>query len=151
MASKDTLEEKIRTLKAAEFAHQSADCHRVNNGSFGSAPKCVLEVQSEFRNKWLSQPDEFLYDTENGFWPQIKRSILALAPVVNCPEPYHQHLCLVENATTAANIIAQVRLFIKYCCKHYELLCIFYSIELNYLHTISVDHNLTRATNDLIC
>lgn len=110
MAQTDDLDDKIRLLKAAQFPHHSQSCHRVNNGSFGSAPQLVLEVQKMFRAKWLSQPDEFLYDPENGFWPNIKRSICALGPIVNCPKPYHQHLCLIENATTAANTIAQVEL-----------------------------------------
>ena len=52
------------TVKS-DFGHHSKEVARLNNGSFGSPPACVLEAQDEIRRSWLQQPaDEEINDVE---------------------------------------------------------------------------------------
>ena len=41
------------------FPHHHDGLIRLNNGSFGAAPSCVLKKAQEFRDAWQSDPDGY--------------------------------------------------------------------------------------------
>ncbi|KAI9008522.1 pyridoxal phosphate-dependent transferase [Hyaloraphidium curvatum] len=73
-----------------------------NQGSFGSSPKVVLDASDEMRRRWISGPDRFWYTTVE---PAFVRAREAVArTVLDCDV---DRVTLVDNATTAATIVAQ--------------------------------------------
>ena len=64
--------DKISThLKAKYFPHHCPKTARLNNGSFGSAPNCVIETKHEFFNEWEKQPDDLYF---NGIEKNLAKS-----------------------------------------------------------------------------
>ncbi|KAJ8748668.1 hypothetical protein K2173_008113 [Erythroxylum novogranatense] len=85
-----------------EFSHHKADFARINNGSFGSCPRSVLEAQRKWQQKFLQQPDDFYFNTLR---PGILRSRTVIKDLINADDV--DEVSLVDNATTAAAIIMQ--------------------------------------------
>ncbi|KAG0583214.1 hypothetical protein KC19_3G118400 [Ceratodon purpureus] len=84
-----------------EFAHHHSGVARLNNGSFGSAPRCVLDDQAQWNLQWLRHPDEFCWDPlSDGFLAARK----GLAELIGGPDV--DEVVLLENATTGAAIVA---------------------------------------------
>lgn len=112
------LDDRIEQLKQKHFAHHPPDFVRLNNGSFGSCPSEVLDEQERLRRLWFSNPDAFIYNSsDEGFWSRLRESLNVVAGVLNCPDPCLNHLCLVDNATTGAAIVAKVKLYEFYFFK----------------------------------
>lgn len=84
-----------------EFAHHHPGVARLNNGSFGSAPKRVLDEQAQCNLQWLRHPDEFC-------WDPLSQGFLAartgLADLIGAP--HVDEVVLLENATTGAAVVA---------------------------------------------
>lgn len=84
-----------------EFAHHHPGVARLNNGSFGSAPRRVLDDQAEWNVQWLRHPDAFC-------WGPLSNGFLAarqgLAELIGDPDV--EEVVLLENATTGAAIVA---------------------------------------------
>lgn len=84
-----------------EFAHHHPGVARLNNGSFGSAPKRVLDDQAEWNLRWLRHPDAFC-------WDPLSEGFLAartgLAELIGGPDV--DEVVLLENATTGAAVVA---------------------------------------------
>jgi hypothetical protein len=84
-----------------EFAHHHPGVARLNNGSFGSAPRRVLDAQAEWNGRWLRHPDAFC-------WEPLSDGFLAaregLAELIGRPDV--EEVVLLENATTGAAIVA---------------------------------------------
>lgn len=101
-AGVESREEEVRqaTLES-EFSHHLPYVARLNNGSFGSAPKRVLDVQAQWNQQWLQQPDEFCWDplTEGFLAARQQIAELIQAPSVD-------EVVLLENATTGASMVA---------------------------------------------
>lgn len=74
----------------------------MNHGSFGSCPEPVVSEQDKWRRLWLEQPDDFYY---NHLERQLAAARSAVAERVNCKDV--EELVLVDNATTAAVMVAQ--------------------------------------------
>ena len=49
-----------RELRETEFGHLDPDVVRLNHGSYGGAPRSVLEAQAAFRDRQNANPDDFL-------------------------------------------------------------------------------------------
>eukprot|EP01135_Chromosphaera_perkinsii_P002290 Nk52_evm76s221 gene=Nk52_evmTU76s221 len=87
------------SFRRIHFSHHKSGVHRLNHGSFGSAPQCVLSVQKRFLDEWNAQPDEVYFDKlENG----LIETERILAKLVNCSK---DNICLVDNASTGAAIV----------------------------------------------
>ncbi|EFJ25765.1 hypothetical protein SELMODRAFT_232064 [Selaginella moellendorffii] len=89
-------------MLAREFSHHRQGIARINNGSFGSCPRSVLEAQQRWHRQWLEQPDEFYFGPlEKG----LRASREAIASIIRAPDV--EEIVLVDNVTTAAAMIAQ--------------------------------------------
>ncbi|KAJ7548296.1 hypothetical protein O6H91_07G006000 [Diphasiastrum complanatum] len=89
-------------LIESQFAHHQKGIARLNNGSFGSSPARVLVAQAEWQQLWLQQPDEFYFGPlERG----LVASRMAVASLINACDV--GEVCLLDNATTAAAMVAQ--------------------------------------------
>lgn len=87
---------------AAEFSHHDPAVARINNGSFGSCPRSILSAQSTWQLKFLSQPDDFYFNT---LQPSILKSRTLIKDLVNADDV--EEISIVDNATTAAAIVLQ--------------------------------------------
>lgn len=87
---------------AAEFSHHDPAVARINNGSFGSCPRSILSAQSTWQLKFLSQPDDFYFNT---LQPSILKSRTLIKDLVNADDV--DEISIVDNATTAAAIVLQ--------------------------------------------
>ena len=84
-----------------EFAHHHPGVARLNNGSFGSAPRRVLDDQAQWNAQWRRHPDEFCWDPlSDGFFAARQ----GLAELIGNPDV--EEVVLLENATTGAAIVA---------------------------------------------
>ena len=89
-----------------DFDHHKAGVARLNHASFGAAPKPVLQVQEEFRQSWLAQPDEWYFSGQ--LHESVRKATAAAGQVLvpaNKTLPKDQ-ICLVENSTVAACAVA---------------------------------------------
>ncbi|GAQ82804.1 cysteine desulfurase, partial [Klebsormidium nitens] len=116
-----TLRTVERTIREEHFPHHPPPPYaRLNHGSYGASPTSVINSQNEFRARWFHQPDEYLHRGE-GLAPSddpsplpgnmeadLRRSVQTVASLVNA-DP--SEICLVDNATTGAVIVAQDVLF----------------------------------------
>ncbi|XP_065859883.1 L-cysteine desulfhydrase [Euphorbia lathyris] len=85
-----------------QFAHHLPAIARINNGSFGSCPRSVLDAQRRWQLKFLQQPDDFYFNTlRNG----ILHSRTVVKDLINADDV--DEVSLVDNATTAAAIVLQ--------------------------------------------
>uniref|UniRef100_A0A7S2S7P5 Aminotransferase class V domain-containing protein n=1 Tax=Mucochytrium quahogii TaxID=96639 RepID=A0A7S2S7P5_9STRA len=73
----------------------------LNHGSFGAAPKQVLEARQAILQNWQKQKDRFYFDKLDG---GIDESAASISKVVNCKP---ENVCIVDNATTGAAIVAE--------------------------------------------
>jgi selenocysteine lyase/cysteine desulfurase len=90
-----------RRLALEHFPHHQFDLVRLNHGSFGACPASVLAVQRELRDRFYKNPDKF----KNDELPHLLlKARTAVSEFVGCPEDC---VCLVDNATTAASVVAQ--------------------------------------------
>ena len=93
---------------------------RLNHGSYGASPTHVIQAQDQFRARWFNQPDAYLHRGE-GLAPStdasplpgnmesdLRNSVQCVASLVNA-DP--SEICLVDNSTTGAVIVAQDVLF----------------------------------------
>lgn len=87
---------------AAEFSHHDPAVARINNGSFGSCPRSILAAQSTWQLRFLSQPDDFYFNTLQS---SILRSRTLIKDLVNADDV--DEISIVDNATTATAIILQ--------------------------------------------
>lgn len=85
-----------------EFSHHQAGVARVNNGSFGSCPKSVLDAQRAWQLKFLQQPDDFYFNTLR---KENLKSRTVVKELINADDV--EEISLVDNATTAAAIVLQ--------------------------------------------
>ena len=97
------------TPHPSDFDHHHTRIARLNHGSFGACPKPVLDVQAEYRNLWLEQPDALYF---NGKLHQLQRDAAkaagtTLVPATAATPLQDDHLCLTENATVAACAVAK--------------------------------------------
>ena len=90
-----------RTLAEVHFPHLSSKgiC-RLNNGSFGAAPRAVLEACERYRSAWCDDPD--------GFWlrtlPALRNSQVAIAEMFGGSADDYG---VVDNLTVAATAVAR--------------------------------------------
>ena len=99
--------ESTITPHPSDFNHHSTRIARLNHGSFGACPKPVLDIQNEYRNIWLEQPDALYFSGKlhQGIRDAAIAAGTTLIPTTKILEP--EHLCLTENATVAACAIAK--------------------------------------------
>lgn len=88
-------------LHASHFPHRPSDFLHTNHGSFGSAPTKVLEEWHRLQALWQSAPDRF-WTEELKLRFDEARAVVA-DKVLGCDV---ERVTLVDNATTAANIVA---------------------------------------------
>lgn len=86
---------------AGDWSHHAVGVSRLNHGSFGSAPRPVLEAMTAARAAWLAQPDEMYFTGD--LEARLGQSCAACARALNSRET----VLLVENSTVASAIIAQ--------------------------------------------
>lgn len=90
------------TEMQSEFAHHDPNTARINNGSFGCSPSSVIAAQRQWQLKFLSQPDDFYFNT-------LKKNILEsrniIKNIVNADDV--DEISIVDNATTASAIVLQ--------------------------------------------
>jgi hypothetical protein len=100
----------------SDFDHHHTRVARLNHGSFGATPAPVLNIQKQWRDLWLAQPDALYFSGElhQGIRDASICAGKTLVPTtpsddstVIQPPLTENHLCLVENATVAACAIAQ--------------------------------------------
>ncbi|GAB2218631.1 hypothetical protein Droror1_Dr00001857 [Drosera rotundifolia] len=87
---------------AGEFSHHDPSVARINNGSFGSVPRSVLDAQRRHQLHFLRQPDAFYF---THLHPSIALSRSLLLPLINASSV--DSISLVDNATTATAIVLQ--------------------------------------------
>ena len=87
-------------LRAAEFSHLDPAVVRLNHGSYGAAPRCVLQHQSELRDAQHANPDLFLGPALGGKMAEARAAVASLMG----GDP--GHYALLDNATTAASTVA---------------------------------------------
>ncbi|CAM5772175.1 aminotransferase class V [Labrys miyagiensis] len=71
----------------------------VNHGAYGATPRCVLAVQSEWRDRMEAQPSIFMRSILPG---ALRASADALAAFLNADG---QDIAFVDNATTGCNAV----------------------------------------------
>nr|GEU41831.1 L-cysteine desulfhydrase [Tanacetum cinerariifolium] len=86
----------------SEFAHHAPETARINNGSFGSVPKTITTSQHLSHLHFLSQPDQFFFNT---LPKQILASRELIKTLINADDV--SEVALVDNATTASAIVLQ--------------------------------------------
>ncbi|KJE94390.1 hypothetical protein CAOG_05033 [Capsaspora owczarzaki ATCC 30864] len=91
-------------IRATHYAHFEPGMHRMNHGSFGAPPKCVIDAQLEGYMRFLAQPDRMYFD-ELIEGQGLDAVCTDIARLINYPN--HKAITLVENATTAAVIVAE--------------------------------------------
>ncbi|WCJ22607.1 Pyridoxal phosphate (PLP)-dependent transferases superfamily protein [Euphorbia peplus] len=85
-----------------QFSHHAPDIARINNGSFGSCPRSILDQQRIWQLKFLQQPDDFYFNTLRN---AILHSRTVVKDLINADDV--SEVSLVDNATTAAAIVLQ--------------------------------------------
>ena len=89
-------------IKQRFFAHHSKPVARLNHGSFGSCPTPVQAEQLVWQQQWNAQPDEFCHEI-------LEEALLSarneVASAIGCSDV--NNLVLIDNATTAAVMVAQ--------------------------------------------
>ncbi len=87
-------------LIAREFSHHLPGMARLNNGSYGSCPRTVLEVQASWSQRWLEQPDKFY------FGPLEEGLLVARTEIARLIHAPVEEVVVLENVTAAASMIA---------------------------------------------
>ncbi|KAH8048189.1 hypothetical protein JL720_15902 [Aureococcus anophagefferens] len=82
---------------ADDFAHHAPNVARLNHGSFGAAPKPVLEAEQAIRMNWLRQPDAEYFS--RALDEDLAAAAAAAGAAIGAPAGT---AALVENATVAA-------------------------------------------------
>ena len=97
----------VITPHPSDFDHHALRVARLNHGSFGACPKPVLDIQNEYRNIWLEQPDALYFSGKlhQGIRDAAIAAGTTLIPTNKILQP--EHVCLTENATVAACAIAK--------------------------------------------
>ena len=96
------------STEKSDFGHHSKEVARLNNGSFGSPPACVLKAQDEIRRSWLQQPDEWYFTGK--LHREQRKAARSAIPHITRADPdtiEDDQICLVENATVASVAIAR--------------------------------------------
>lgn len=94
-------EQYRKAILEREFGHHHPGVARLNNGSFGSAPKRVLDDQERWNLQWLQHPDAFVWDPLSDGFLAARRDLAEMIGAPNVDE-----VVLLENATTAAAVVA---------------------------------------------
>ena len=84
---------------ADDFAHHAPNVARLNHGSFGAAPKPVLEAEQAIRMNWLRQPDAEYFS--RALDEDLAAAAVAAGAAIGAPAGT---AALVENATVATAI-----------------------------------------------
>ena len=87
-------------LRRAEFGHLDPSVVRLNHGSYGSAPRCVLEQQAALRDAQHANPDLFLGPV---LGTKMAEARVAVASLMGGDA---ENYALLDNATTAASTVA---------------------------------------------
>ena len=87
-------------LRSAEFGHLDPNVVRLNHGSYGAAPRCVLEQQAALRDEQHSNPDHFLGPVLGTKMAEARKAVASL--MGGDAGSY----ALLDNATTAASTVA---------------------------------------------
>mmetsp|Transcript_35999 Transcript_35999/g.70832 ORF Transcript_35999/g.70832 Transcript_35999/m.70832 type:complete len:428 (+) Transcript_35999:122-1405(+) len=104
MASKSIFIRLPAALHAADFSHHASGIARLNNGSFGSTPKSVIEAEHVHRSNWRANPDAAYFGGGCGSLDAALISAAnAAAGSLSAPS---ESVALVENASVATAIIA---------------------------------------------
>jgi hypothetical protein len=93
---------------AKDFPYHPVDFSRLNHGSFGSPPQCVLDEVDRLRLEWLRQPDAWYFGgkLESGLVAARDAAIwLINGEGSRAIDP--ELVCLVENAAGATAIVAR--------------------------------------------
>lgn len=94
----DELDDKFPAI-ARDAWTLDPQCAFLNHGSFGAAPRAVLERQQALRDRLERNPLRFLLDETP---PLIERSRLAVAQLINA-QP--EDVVFVRNATAGVNVV----------------------------------------------
>lgn len=89
-----------KELRDSEFAHLDPDVVRLNHGSYGAAPGSVLSAQNAQRDAQNANPDDYLGPTLG------EKMLEARGAVASLMGGDAANICLIDNATTAASIVA---------------------------------------------
>jgi selenocysteine lyase/cysteine desulfurase len=89
-----------KELRHAEFGHLDPAVVRLNHGSYGAAPRCVLEQQAALRDAQNANPDLFLGPVLGGKMAEARGAVASL--MGGDAASY----ALLDNATTAASTVA---------------------------------------------
>lgn len=104
-----------------DFSHHASHVARLNHGSFGACPAPVLTVQNSLRNEWLAEPDRFFFSSR--LHEALSEAAVSVIPalcgtntrgaalahsqgVASTPGIIAEQVCLVENCTVAAIVVA---------------------------------------------
>lgn len=87
-------------LRRSEFGHLDPTVVRLNHGSYGASPRCVLEHQAALRDAQHSNPDLFLGPV---LGTKMAEARMALASLMGGDA---KNYALLDNATTAASTVA---------------------------------------------
>ena len=88
-------------LREKQFSHHNSDVIRLNNGSFGSAPKDVLDVKHVHLSSLLGNPDDFWHALDTKF----KECSRAVAEGLLLDVSQAPNVCVVDNLTVAMSVI----------------------------------------------
>ena len=87
-----------------DFPHKPPG--RLNHGSFGAAPTCVLEAQHSYQQCWNQRPDDMFFRGE--LFNQLRHASAACIPLLtrNAHRILPSQVALIENACAATTMIA---------------------------------------------
>ena len=89
---------------ASDFLHHAPGVARLNNGSFGSTPRLVIDAEAAHRDEWRSNPDALYFGTgTEALDARLAAAADAAAGALGAP---NGSVALIENATMAVAIIA---------------------------------------------
>ena len=104
MASRQLFRRLPLAAHASDFLHHAPGIARLNNGSFGSSPRPVVEEEAANRALWRSNPDAAYFGTgAASLDARLSASADSAASALGAPSG---SVALVENATVAVAIIA---------------------------------------------
>ena len=89
-------------LRDSEFGHLEQGLTRLNHGSYGAAPRCVLAAQDGYRARQHADPDSFLGGELARLMVEARTAVASLVG------GHADQYALVDNATTAATTVSKL-------------------------------------------